>query len=374
MQLETQTLDHLVRQRIAITLLGALHGQVSQIVGLELDAIEFIVTAQLFDLLASLFIAHDHLTILIARKLLKKFLFADAGTVLLLGTEIGRNGKVRHDRGVVNRVGLHLIADLQRIGHRLRIGRAKDGLHLGRCLHPLLLGVEHTFRVVQILTRREADQAVVCLGMLLIDKVDIVRTNRLDLELLGQLAQGLIDLELHAVGFMVSTLDCRFVQLQLQIVILSKDLLIPAHGLLGTLHILLQNTTRNLATQAGRTADQPLMVAFQLVAVRTRTHVIAIRPRLGDNLDQIFIPRQVLRQQDQVPTTHILLMALVAQRQIATASHIDFATDDRFEIGHRLQFGDFLTRHCRIERKLLLHGHHIINMALGLRVGLRLLG
>ena len=97
--------------------------------------------------------------------------------VLLLGAELLRNLEVGHDRRVADRVELDLVADVNRRGHRLGVALAEDRSHFGRRLEPLLLRVEHALRVVEVLARREADQTVVRLGILLVDEVYVVRAD-----------------------------------------------------------------------------------------------------------------------------------------------------------------------------------------------------
>ena len=75
-------------------------------------------------------------------------------------------------------VVFHLVQNLQRIGKRFRnIGKKLVHLRLG--FHPLLLGIKHTARIVQILARTQTDKAVVRLGILLIHKMDVIGTNHL---------------------------------------------------------------------------------------------------------------------------------------------------------------------------------------------------
>ena len=138
MKLELQQFAHLLREWVAITLLRTNHREVTQIVSLQLDTVELIVATQLLNLLAGSILLHHHIAILVTRKLIEEILLAVLCAVALLRTELLRDGKGRHNRGVVDRVVLHLITYLhsvrQRLGHIL-----KDGVHLGTSLHPLLL-------------------------------------------------------------------------------------------------------------------------------------------------------------------------------------------------------------------------------------------
>ena len=64
--------------------------------------------------------------------------------------------EVGHQRAVVDAVVLDLGADL--LGRSQSLGDiGEEFIHLRRGLHPLLLAVAHTGRVIEILARTEAD-------------------------------------------------------------------------------------------------------------------------------------------------------------------------------------------------------------------------
>ena len=94
--------------------------------------------------------------------------------------------EVGHQRAVVDAVVLDLGADL--LGRSQSLGDIGEELiHLRRGLHPLLLAVAHTGRVVEILARTEADQSVMRLGILLIEEVNIIGSDDLHPVLAPQL-------------------------------------------------------------------------------------------------------------------------------------------------------------------------------------------
>ena len=106
--------------------------------------------------------------------------------VVILRFKALRQRKLRHQRRAVEAVRLHLVEYLARVGQRLRhIG--EDGVHLLACLKPLLLSVEHTCRVVEVLAGGEAQQVIVRLGVILVHEVAVVGAYHLDAILLGQL-------------------------------------------------------------------------------------------------------------------------------------------------------------------------------------------
>lgn len=330
MQLETQALLLLLGKVFAVAPVRPLHRQLGQVVGLELDAVELVVAAQFLDLLAPLLFGEDDVVVLVARELVVEVLLGEPRAVFGLGAELLGDLERRHDRRMVDRVALDLVADIDRRPHRLGIRLAEDRGHLGRRLQPLLLGVEHALRVVEVLARREADQPVVGLGVVLVHEVYVVGADHAHTVFGRQLAQVLVHLELHGVGLVVGPLDGRLVQLELEVIVVAEDPLVPADRLFGPLHVVGRDGAGHLAGQAGRTADQPLVVFLNLGAVGTRAHVEALGPRLRDDLDQVVVSLEVLGQQDQVVAALVGLALLVLQ---AAARHVDLTADDRLE-GH----------------------------------------
>ena len=137
-------------------------------------------------------------------------MLCESCAILLLCTELGRDREYRHNRGVVNRVTLHFIAYGNRIFESL--GICSENLrHLARGLHPLLLRVEHSLRVIEVLTRTQTDKTVVRLGIALLHEVDIVGADQADIVFARELHQLLIDLQLHRVCLVIGSLHSRFV-------------------------------------------------------------------------------------------------------------------------------------------------------------------
>ena len=327
-QLEPQPLLLLLGQLLAVTPVGAFERQFGQIIRLELDAVELVVAAQAVDFLVGSLLRHHHVAVLVAREFVEQVLLREPGAVLLLGAELLGNLELGHDRRMVDRVALDLTADIHRRRHRLGIGLAENRGHLGRRLQPLLLGVEHALGVVEVLARRETDQTVVRLGVVLVHEMHVVRADHPHVVFRGQFAQVLVHVQLHGVGLVVGPLDRCFMQLQFEVIVVPEDLLVPLYRLFGPLEVVRRDGTRHLAGQTGRTADQPLVIFLQLHAVRSRTHVETLGPRLRDDLYQVVVSLEVLGQQDQVVAALVGLALLVVQ---AAACHIDLAADNGLE-------------------------------------------
>ena len=97
---------------------------------------------------------------------------------------------------------------------------------------------------------------------------------------MGQLYQHLVGLLLQGERLTVSPLRrvLHLVTLQLQVVVVAKQIVIPLHGLTGTGHIAFQDLGWHFAGNAGRADTQPLMVTLQVGTVGTGTHVVAVHP------------------------------------------------------------------------------------------------
>ena len=172
-QLKNQTFFHFVRQRVTVKPFGTVKCQFGKIVGFQFNTIKFFVTAQTLDFGFGGFLVQDDISVFVLRKLVEQIFFRIFPPVFLFRSEIFGNGKSRHNRGMVYRVIFHLVQNLQCIGKRFgNIGKKLVHLRLG--LHPFLLGVKHTARVVQILARTQTDKAVVRLGILLVHKMNVI--------------------------------------------------------------------------------------------------------------------------------------------------------------------------------------------------------
>ena len=238
MKLEADAITHLFRERITIALLGTSISQECQIVGLELDAIELVDASEFLYFLHALIVWQWVFALFIGGKFAEEILLCIFLAPLFLCAETLGNGEERHDRVMVDAVDFYLIEHLQRVGERFWDVR-EDVVHLLTRLKPLLLGVEHAGRIVQVLTRREAEQMVVCLGILLIHKVTVVSANQFDAILFSQLDEHLVGTLLHGIGLSISALHgvLHLMALKLQIVVVSEYTLMPLDGFACASHI-----------------------------------------------------------------------------------------------------------------------------------------
>ena len=114
--------------------------------------------------------------------------------------------------------------------------------------------------------------------------------------------------------------------LQFQIVMFrTKQIAVPQGGLLCLVIIPLQQCLGNFPGQAGRQANQALMVLLQQIAVNARLKIKALRIALRHHGDQVFVTLFVLAQQDQVIVSLILYPLPIVP---GAGRHIHFAADN----------------------------------------------
>ena len=134
------------------------------------------------------------------------------------------------------------------------------------------------------------------LGILLVEEVDIVGTHNLEIVLAGELEQRLVNPLFEVKYLLVCLLGGRFVAMELEIEVVAKDLLITLDSTLCLGHIVVDDMLRNLATYAGRAADEPLAMTLQEGKIGAWAHKEALAPRLRHNLHKVAITLVVLRQ------------------------------------------------------------------------------
>ena len=236
MQLKHDALRLFLGQLFAVAPVGAFPHQLLQIVGLELDAVQLVVASEFLNLLLCIGLAHHHLVLLVLGKLVKQVLLRKPLAVLLLTAKLGGYVEHRHDGVAVYAVHLHLVCHL--LGVLQCLGDVgKDGCHLLRGLHPLLLGIVHAVGVGIVLLRGYADKMVVRLAVLLLYKVHVVGGHQLDVVLPRQLYQHRVHPLLPLVGLPVGIGLVGLVTLQLDIVVVAEHPLKPQHRLLGAFQV-----------------------------------------------------------------------------------------------------------------------------------------
>ena len=111
---------------------------------------------------------------------------------VLLATELGGDGELRHDGLRVELIRLHLLRDLQRVREELGVFGEERG-HLVRRLEPLLSRVDEAVLLGELLLRGEAEQHVMRVVVGRVEEMDVVRGDDLDVEFLPQFEHALHD-------------------------------------------------------------------------------------------------------------------------------------------------------------------------------------
>ena len=154
------------------------------------------------------------------------------------------------------------------------------------------------------------------LAVLAVHVVQVVRRDEPDIVLLGELDEAGVGLALLRQAVV---LDLE------EEVLAAKDLEVFAHERVGVLHVVLQDSARNLAGDAGREADDALVVLAQEVLVDARLVVHALDVGQRDELDEVAVARLVLREQNQVVVADAIDLAVLLAR---ARGHVDLAADD----------------------------------------------
>ena len=116
--------------------------------------------------------------------------------------------------------------------------------------------------------------------------------------------------------------------LQFDVVIaLAEQLLIPQGRGLCPLVVSRQNGLRDLACEAGRQADKPLMILLKKLLIYTRLGIKALHEGSGHHLDEVLIAGLILAEQDKM----VVAVDFVDFIEAGAGGHIDLTADDRLD-------------------------------------------
>ena len=121
-----------------------------------------------------------------------------------------------------------------------------------RCFQPLLFGVAHAGRVIQVLAGAQTDEVFVGIGMIFFHKMYIVRGDEFRIGLAGKSNQLLILKFLFDIRLCIGSRFVGFVALQFEVIIVAKNFFVPQYGSFGSSQITGFNVFVNFTTQAGR--------------------------------------------------------------------------------------------------------------------------
>ena len=166
----------------------------------------------------------------------------------------------------------------------------KQLVHLFCRLKIHALGITHALGIVQCLARLNSDQSRMRFVVFRARKMRIIGRHQGHAHLFVQFDQSRIDL-----FFFVNT-----VPLNLQIIIIAKNIEIRFHGLLCRLISLALDQIGDLASHTRRQTNQPFRMLAQQVFIYARIIIKALEIPRRHQLDQIFIARIIFDQQNQM--------------------------------------------------------------------------
>ena len=118
------------------------------------------------------------------------------------------------------------------------------------------------------------------------------------------------------------------VVLQFDVVIaLAEQFLIPQGRGLCPLVVSRQNGLRDLACEAGRQADKPLMILLKKLLIYTRLGIKALHEGSGHHLDEVLIACLILAEQDKM----VVAVDFVDFIEAGAGGHIDLTADNRLD-------------------------------------------
>ena len=243
------------------------------------------------------------------------------------GMAVG-NREVGHLIAPEDVVGLHLLGHLDGVGDRflnhLRLEVIpEEKTHLLFGLDVFGTGVTQPLLIGDQLAGEHTEQGVVGFNVLLAQVVGIVGRNNLDAEFLGNFDDLNVD----------DPILRGAVVLDLEVVVVAEDLLVPSRHLASHIGATTQNRLGDLATEAGRRDDQAVAVLLQQLLVDAGTGedpASTHPPQVTDagELHQIAIAGGVFRQHHQVVSLLLLGLRVVD----GPIDHIHLIADDRLEI------------------------------------------
>ena len=111
-----------------------------------------------------------------------------------------------HDRVTLNIVEFHLIENLKCV--RQSFWNIREHLiHLLSSLKPFLFAIEHAGRVIKVFTSRETKEMIVCLCILLVNKMTIVAADKLHAIFLREIYKLSVGTLLQWERFTIGTLS-----------------------------------------------------------------------------------------------------------------------------------------------------------------------
>ena len=212
-------------------------------------------------------------------------------------------------------VKIALVRDFLGVGAGFR-HHCEQLIHFIRRFDVKFVGLElHPVGVLNGLAGLDAEQDALHLGVILPQIVGVVGSCHRDAGLPRQFDElGQDDRILF-----------EAVVLQFNVVIaLAEQVLIPQGRGFCPLVVSRQNGLRDLACEAGRQTDKPLVILLKKLLVYTRLGIKALHEGSGHHLDEVLIACLILAEQDKM----VVAVDFVDFIEAGAGGHIDLTADD----------------------------------------------
>ena len=213
------------------------------------------------------------------------------------------------------------LGDLEAAAHRVVVAREVEG-HLGRGLEVELVRAEPpAVGVLERVARLDAEKRVVTRRVGGLEVVHVPRRDERQPELRGEpgqrLERRLLRLEADVLELDVGRVAAEDLREAIE---LRRGVAVPV----------LAQRAGDPAGEAAGEGDHALRVALEELPVDARLVVVALEVAERAELDEVRVPRQVLRQERQV--------GVALRQRRAVVDHVDLAAEDRLDplVGRRL--------------------------------------
>ena len=174
--------------------------------------------------------------------------------------------------------------------------------------------------------------------------MDIVRSDIFNSILCGKLQNDSIHPLLILIHLGIAARISALMQLHLKVIIVSENLLKFLHYRFGFSPIAMHDGLGQLASQTGRTTDNPFVISAQQLLIYARMIIVTLRKCIRDHLGQIVVACLVFGQKNQVMSPIFTSPFFV---KTAARCDIHLTTQNRF---------DTLFDRCIVK---LFHSEHI---------------
>ena len=271
-----EAVDDLLRQRVAIAALEALHGHVAQ--------------------------------------------------QRLVGLALLEEGVSRQDDVAELERDVAFVGDFERRGQALRMFPERLGHLLGTLEVELVVRELHAVLVTDELAHADAQHEVLGVGIFLPEVVQVVGTDDLEAHLAGELAQRVVETRLadavvgHDLGALVLQLDVE--------VVLAEDVDEGLRPLLGDFVLAAVDGLGDDAGDAGAGRQDAVMILAQRLERDARFVVEALRGGIRDDAHEVAVTAVVLGEQD-----HVIELGTLVARERGVGREVDLAADDGLDAG-----------------------------------------